>query len=141
MMAAPIPKPKVKRKPRKREEAQIQEALIAWSRYINIYKDYPEKIYDYLIAIPNGGVRNIIEAASLKRQGVKAGVSDLLLAYPKSYEEISGLWLEIKSKKGILSTAQKEWICRMEGTGVYETAVAYSLEEAKQAILDYLGIT
>lgn len=134
------------RKSRKREEAQIQEALIAWSRWIDIDQNDKSKgkIFKYLMAIPNGGSRNLIEATSLKRQGVKAGVSDLFLAYPllcssfpiTAYSHC-GLWLELKSKKGKLSDAQQEWLHLMHNVG-YATVIAYSLEEAKQAILDYV---
>lgn len=36
-----------------------------------------------LLAVPNGGSRNIIEAKNLKPQGVKTGVSDVLLLIAK----------------------------------------------------------
>ena len=139
---------KKKRKPRKREEAQIQEALIGWSRWVDVdpHDKIKGKIFDYVVAIPNGGQRNLLEAKRLKAQGVKAGVSDLFLAYPiKSSEtswrayETCGLWLELKSKKGRISAPQDEWLYLMNEVG-YATAGAYSLEEAKQAILDYLDI-
>lgn len=154
---------KLTRKPRKREEAQIQEALIAWSRWIDIDPNDKSKgkIFKYLMATPMGGKRQLLEAIALKRQGAKAGVSDLFLAYPRYYSNYeidnsprygknfnclvrlwpfyAGLWLELKSKNGKLSEAQEEWLDLMQRVG-YSTAVAYSLEEAKQAILDYVGI-
>lgn len=55
---------------RKRSEATEQERVINWARFYA--KDFPE--LDLLHHIPNGGSRNQLEAANLKRQGVKAGV-------------------------------------------------------------------
>ena len=60
---------------RKRSEATEQERVINWARFYA--KDFPE--LDLLHHIPNGGSRNQLEAANLKRQGVKAGVPDLCL--------------------------------------------------------------
>jgi hypothetical protein len=54
---------------RKRSEATEQERVINWARFYA--KDFPE--LDLLHHIPNGGSRNQLEAANLKRQGVKAG--------------------------------------------------------------------
>jgi hypothetical protein len=51
-------------------ESNEQEALFRWAALIR--GRFPD--IDLLYHIPNGGSRNRIEAASLKRQGVKAGV-------------------------------------------------------------------
>ena len=64
---------------RRRSEATEQEALITWCRIFE--NRYPELKMIY--HIPNGGSRNRLEAANLKRQGVKAGVPDLCLPVPK----------------------------------------------------------
>ena len=40
--------------------------------------------------------------------GVKAGVSDLFLAYPNP--NFHGLWIELKSEKGKKSPEQKHWL-------------------------------
>ena len=53
---------------RKRSEATEQERVINWATFYA--KDFPE--LDLLHHIPNGGSRNQLEAANLKRQGVKA---------------------------------------------------------------------
>lgn len=60
---------------RKRSEATEQERVINWATFYA--KDFPE--LDLLHHIPNGGSRNQLEAANLKRQGVKAGVPDFCL--------------------------------------------------------------
>ncbi len=125
-------------------EHQIQCAIVEWSNNFGLMGN---KVGDYLLAIPNGGNRSITEAVRLKKEGVKKGVSDLLLAYPvyriSKYgeEEIDagGLWLEVKSKKGKLSKSQEDWIVLMIAQG-YEARVVYSVDEGIQAIKDYLGM-
>ena len=60
----------------------------------------------YVFAVPNGGSRNVIEAANLKAQGVMAGVSDLILLLPKKV-----YFIELKNPngKGRQSPAQREF--------------------------------
>lgn len=50
-------------------EANEQEALFRWAAFVR--GRFPE--IDLLYHVPNGGSRNRLEAANLKRQGVKAG--------------------------------------------------------------------
>ena len=54
----------------KHNESKIQIEIVKYIRYL-----YPKSI---LFAIPNGHQRHIITAADLKREGVLAGVSDLI---------------------------------------------------------------
>lgn len=61
---------------RKRSEATEQERVMNWATFYA--KDFPE--LELLHHIPNGGSRNQLEAANLKRQGVKAGGAGLMLA-------------------------------------------------------------
>lgn len=60
------------------------------------YAQYNHKLR-WLFAIPNGGSRDIREAVRLKRQGVKAGVSDMFLPIPNSMYH--GLFIELKVGK------------------------------------------
>ena len=65
-----------------------------------------------VFAVPNGGSRNIREAANLKRSGVLAGAPDLVVA------KDGQVWfLEIKTQTGRQSPAQKEFqaVCESEG--------------------------
>lgn len=111
-------------------EEQEHLALIQWVILHPICRKY-------LIHIPNGGSRNIIEAAKLKKMGVKAGVSDLFLAYPNGI--YYGLWIELKRRKGgILTKGQRDWLYIMQAVG-YSTVVAYGWEEAKEMITEYLN--
>ncbi len=57
-------------------EDQEQMTLMSWAHRV---KYGSGRLSDYLFHIPNGGSRNIIEAAKFKKLGVKAGVPDLQL--------------------------------------------------------------
>lgn len=117
------------------KEDEEQQAIFTWAKYTSIGS---EKVSDYLFHIPNGGLRNKREAARLKRQGVKAGVSDMFLPIPmRGY---AGLWVELKAKEGVKPTAsQKEWIDKMVSVG-YSAKVCYGSGEAIKVIKEYLGI-
>lgn len=89
---------------------------------------FPKLPSKLLFTVPNGGSRNIIEAKNLKAQGVKAGVSDVILLIPK--KGFSCLCLEFKTEKGKQSEEQVEFQRQMELTGgKYEI-----VRSAKQAI-------
>lgn len=60
----------------------------------------------FVFAVPNGGSRNIIEAANLKAQGVMAGVSDLILLLP---HKVYFIELKNPNGKGRQSPAQREF--------------------------------
>ena len=77
-----------------RSEHVEQREFVSWFR-----KTYKAKI----IAIPNGGQRNIVTAARLKAEGVTPGVPDLFV--PEWL-----LWIEMKKKSGgSVSASQLEW--------------------------------
>ena len=80
----------------KHNESKIQIEIVKYIRYL-----YPKSI---LFAIPNGHQRHIITAANLKREGVLAGVSDLIwINEGKTY------FFEVKTGKGTQSVYQKEF--------------------------------
>lgn len=114
-------------------EAEEQKALIQWAKFQE--KKYPE--LKLLYHCPNGGTRNKLEAANLKRQGVKAGVPDLFL--PVSRNNKHGLFLEMKVGRNKCTDNQKKWIRKLLEQG-YEVKVCYSCEEAIQIIKKYLNI-
>ena len=62
-----------------RSEDTEQINVVSWANW-NMNR-YPE--LKWLHHVPNGGSRNKQEAVKLKQMGVKAGVSDLCLPYPK----------------------------------------------------------
>jgi len=115
---------------RKRNEATEQEALMQWCSWQQ--SKYPELALIY--HIPNGGSRNALEAANLKRQGVKAGVPDLCL--PVARGGFHGLYIEMKYGKNKTTENQKKWLKALQEQG-YCTIVCYGAEEAKQVISRY----
>lgn len=118
---------------KKRCEATEQERVINWATFYA--KDFPE--LDLLYHVPNGGSRNQLEAANLKRQGVKAGVPDLVLPVPR--QQFHGLYVEMKWGKNTTTDKQDWWLEQLGQQG-YKTAVCWSAEEAMDVIAEYMGI-
>lgn len=56
-------------------------------------------------AVPNGGKRDRITGAILKREGVKAGVPDIVIVRQGG----SVGFLEVKTATGSLSNSQRDW--------------------------------
>lgn len=115
---------------KEKTEAQEQIQVI---NYCND-KGYP---YNLIFHIPNGGTRNVIEAVNLKRQGVKAGVPDLFLPYPKNGKH--GLFIEMKSLRQGAKTSEDQdaWLSILENNG-YRCEVCYGCNEAIAVLDDYL---
>lgn len=109
-------------------EDDIQTACIRWFRL-----QYPNRI---IFHIPNGGRRNIREAARLKKQGVLAGVPDLFIPEPINY---FGLFIEMKSPDGKLSENQKLLFPQLRDRG-YRVEICRSLAEFMDVIQHYLGV-
>lgn len=85
--------------------------------------------------IPNGGFRNIREAAKLKSMGVRKGVLDLMLPVPIG--NWHGLFIEMKNKKGKPSEEQKDWIDFLRSQG-YGAIICFGWLEARKVLIDYL---
>lgn len=102
-------------------ESQEQITFIQWMRM-----QYPQH---RVIAIPNGGVRNIVTAARLKREGCSAGVPDMFVPSLK-------LWIELKRVKGgSVSKEQKDWLHYLSECG-YIAVVCRGCEEAMNAVIE-----
>lgn len=114
-------------------EANEQEKLFRWAAYMTAA--HPELSLMY--HIPNGGSRNKMEAANLKRQGVKPGVPDIFLPVPS--DNFHGLFIEMKYGKNTLTDNQKKFISNLKKQG-YAVAVCYSCDEAIADICKYLHI-
>lgn len=119
------------------EDAE-QAAYFDWVRLMASSDERYQTIY----AIPNGGHRNVREAARLKRQGVKAGVSDIHV--PVSVGERAGLWIELKrpivrgKPKPKLSPEQVQWLGLMHSFG-HTVCLCYGFDQARQATQAYLS--
>ena len=112
-------------------EDREQAAVIQWAEYESGRLPGVNLIY----AIPNGGSRNKIEAANLKRTGVKPGVPDLFL--PVARRGCHGLYIEMKRREGgRLSENQRVWLKRLHEQG-YAAVVCHGFDEAVTAIENY----
>lgn len=122
-------------------EHEHQKALIAWAYRTKLPPAADIKpgatIGCYLLAVPNGGRRAPREAARLKAEGVKPGVSDLLL--PLRRKDCAGLWLELKAPGNRPTKLQAEWLERMELAG-YLSTWADSWTAAAAVIARYVGV-
>lgn len=113
------------------EEAH-QTALFCWAA-LNVCH-YSDLVL--LFHIPNGGTRNRIEAGFLKASGVRRGVPDVLL--PVGRWGLHGLWMEMKRPPNKLSPEQMLWMEKLDRAG-YGTCVAYSWQEGRDYLIEYLG--
>ena len=116
-----------------RSEDTEQTNVIQWSQWnMNKYQELR-----WLHHIPNGGSRNKQEAVKLKQMGVKAGVSDLCLPYPKGI--YCGLYIEMKYGDNRQQSTQKEFLADMAEAGHF-VATCYSASEAIKVIEEYLNL-
>lgn len=114
----------------KHEEADMQAEFFRQVKIL--FPKLPEKL---LFAVPNGGSRHKIEASNMKRQGVKAGVADVILLVPK--KGYASLCLEFKTPTGRQSDEQKEFqqqaeVCRNK------YVVVRSIMQAVETLREYL---
>lgn len=89
-------------------------------------------------SVPNGGKRNVREAALLKAEGVQAGVPDWLLFVNRP--QASGLAIEFKSPtgKGRLSESQQLWHENLRRE-YWQVVVCIEAGEAWHTVMKYLG--
>lgn len=83
--------------------------------------------------IPNGAYG----AKNMTRQGVRAGVPDLMIPVAKG--AYHGLFIEMKTKKGKVSEHQRHWLGVLNGQG-YLAMVAYGAEEALAIFKKYMKL-
>ncbi len=96
-----------------------QVEFVAWFR-----KTYPGV---RIFAIPNGGARSVSQGMALKSEGVVKGVLDIFI--PEWL-----LWVEMKkSKGGVLSPEQKDWIEYLKSIG-HKCIVGRGFENAKKQV-------
>lgn len=145
------------------KEAEVQKRCWSWLETKHVGKDEKGvltlQMYSYMV--PNGtqlGGSHRGRArymASLKAQGFKNGVSDIVIAYPvrkdlvdSSIEFYHGAYIELKRDReaykgpaAIRSAVRDEqlaWLKLMRSAG-YWVGVAYGLEEFKQAVESFLA--
>ncbi|MBR0281263.1 MAG: VRR-NUC domain-containing protein [Oscillibacter sp.] len=113
------------------EESQLQQLCVAWFR-----SSFPA-IAPLLIAVPNAARRNARTGAILKREGLTAGVADLILLVGRG--EFHSLCIEMKThRKGSgQSDKQIQWEQVAEDNG-NKYVVCRDLEEFKITVSNYL---
>jgi len=126
-------------------ESSQQKALFAWAA-LNCGQ-YPALAY--MFAIPNGGLRDIRTASTLKAEGVKSGVCDIMLPWPVKSNPYNiptryhGAFIEMKLEKyrnrknGGCSEEQIDFIEWAASAGYY-CKVCYSWTEARDTLIAYI---
>ncbi len=117
-------------------ESQEQRALVKWLSFHPIVRDY-------FCKNNNEGKRSAIQGHNLKLNGLRPGVSDLLIYYPAN--GLHGLWLEVKRNKIYTKSematptwiAQEEFIANVRSVG-YAAYFCYGWENGKSIIENYL---
>lgn len=123
---------------------------IAVANYIRC--QYPKVFWFHC---PNGGKRNKIEAAKLKKMGVRRGVPDVLIFQTAFFPDVIniydhevikkvvksnkyyGLAIELKVKPN--NPTKEQWECLEKFEELdFKTAVCYSFDEAQKIIDEYL---
>ncbi len=100
-----------------------EDALqIAVANYLNL--QYPSVLWFHP---PNGGSRNAIEGAKLKRMGVLKGVSDVIILHKNN------LALELKIKPNKAKPEQMDFLHRVGEMG-WSTAICYDFDRAREII-------
>lgn len=110
-------------------ESQLQIVCVRWFKL-----QYPKLI---IAAIPNGGARSKAVGGIMKAEGMLKGFPDLVVCKPSG--NYNALFIEMKQGKAKPKKEQKELLERLQGEG-YKCAVAYSLDEFRNIITDYLKI-
>lgn len=123
--------PSKKKRTIKHEEADIQTEF-----FDKVFKLFPTLPHKLLFAVPNGGSRNKVEAANMKKQGVTPGVPDVILLIPK--KGYASLCLEFKTATGRQSNEQREFQRQAE---IYRNKyiIVRSAMEAIQTVKEYIG--
>ena len=117
------------------KETQEQIWLIQWSQQPKIRNIYPD--LKYLFHIANERTDKV-QAAILKKMGVKRGVPDLFL--PVHRGKFHGLFIEMKREKGGTASEDQKWWCKSLLENGYAVSVCKGWEAAVQVLEWYLNL-
>ena len=112
-------------------ESTTQIACVRWFRL-----QYPRQA-NLLNSVPNGGARNVVTGAILKKEGSVRGVADLELNIAKG--GWFGLKIEMKAPNGRQSPYQKQWQKDVEAQG-YLYILAHSADEFIEKVSWYMSL-
>lgn len=91
-----------------------------------------------IIYIKNEGKKSYVAASIDKKMGLCVGCSDLFL--PRANDSYHGLFLEVKSEKGKISSNQVLFSHKMVKE-LYHVAFAFGAEEGIQIIKDFYSLS
>lgn len=94
-------------------------------------------IYDFLFAIPNGGLRAKATANALLAEGLKRGYPDMGLDVPRGVYH--GLRIELKYGTNTPTDEQRKWFERLNSVG-YLARIVWGWEDAVKLILMYWNL-
>ncbi len=114
-------------------ENEIQADFFSWLDALA--PKYPK--LKMFFAVPNGEYRHPATGARLKQCGVKPGVLDVFAPIPSRNQH--GLWIEFKTKKGAVSSVQKDWIYFLQSQN-YAVFVCRSWTDAAERVIEYLEL-
>ena len=107
------------------KESDIQIEVVDW------FKSKQSEYRFRIFSVPNEGQRKVWFLNKLVRMGLKSGVPDLILEFPKGRI----VYIEIKAEKGKLSETQQNWL---KVSKVFHTPhyVLYGSVEATMSVLE-----
>ena len=114
-------------------EHQEQSAVVSWWALAHRTYGLPEFS---LFAVPNGGARDAITGARLKREGVRRGVFDLVLAAGRG--GFHALFLEMKVGDNKPTFEQESFLQYLTSAG-FKASVHWTSGSAIEEIKSYLG--
>lgn len=120
----------IKTKPKVRMESTEQIVFVNRVRHF-----FPDIL---ILAIPNGGLRDVRTAAKLKAEGVLAGAPDLFV--PHAQKGWNGLFIEMKRTEGGSVSEKQKKVCQQLTQNGYLVVIAYGAEEAYLAFKDYFSL-
>jgi len=121
-------------------EGNEQAVLIRWLLGEKMRGEPVGDLYDVTYHVPNGGQRSKSTGAAMKRQGVKSGVSDLVVMDARGGWH--GLNMEFKASPphtAALAQSQHDWLALAHDRG-YCAVLAVGLEEAKAVLREYAAL-
>ena len=110
-------------------ESKLQIQCVTWFK-----NQYPH-LAPLMFAVPNGGSRDMREAAIMKAEGITAGVSDLILNIRGGIHP--QLAIEMKNVNGRQSPEQKRYQRYAEAVGI-KYIICRSFQDFKDEVTNYL---
>lgn len=127
-------------------EKDVQAQLFAWIDLQFVCVDgLPRKLAGFVFAVPNGtqlagsASQRARYMASLKRQGLRPGVSDIVIALPRG--PYHGAFIELKKdpKQVRRATDEQEQFQALMAQVGYFTRIVGGFDDAQAAVREYLA--